>query len=1083
MDSIWRIELLGGLRAIHRDQIVARFSTRRAATLLAYLAFYGQRPHPREALMELLWPEGDPRTGRHRLRQALHSLRCQLEPPGIAPGAVIIADAATARINLIACITDVAEFESEIQAAERTSDLNEQAQRLDAAAALYRGELLPGYFDEWVLQERPRLAEAFLQVLHALSTLREAAGDHPRALQWARRAVVADPLREESHRELIRLLIAADQPEAAWRQYEELKRLLALQLGVDPAPETHALLPGLKDRNGGALLQRAPEGGTPTPEPPLGTRRAAEDAGSQVDTAADAAPVGTAPPADPGSRPAVRAGHLPLQLTRFFGREREIEQLCQVIGRRRPAIGKAEAVSTESRQPAANGPRLVTLTGPGGTGKTRLAIQAAQQLREAFPGGVWFVPLLDVADPRLILDRLLDTLCLSRSPHMEPLGQIAVFLSSQPALFLLDNFEHLVVGGAETVKTLLGQIESLWVLATSRQRLNVPGEREFPVPALPVPEVGGVGCKVWGVGSGKDRSVEPYTLLHPTPYTLAQCPSVQLFLDRAQAVRPDFQVTARNAASVAALCRQLEGLPLALELAAARAGVLTLPQMLARLSQRFELLVSRARGIDPRHRSLRAALDWSCHLLSPEQQRFFARLSVFRGGWSLEAAEAVCEPAPALEYLQHLRECSLVQVTEAEDEMRFHLLETLREYAHDRLREGGEEAAVRTRHLDFFLTLAEKAQETARRPDKIAGQSRLAWLDRLTAEHENLRVALSWAERVRPEHGLRLSSALRLYWRHSGRLSEGREWLERALAATENDDPAPAPARVRVLSAAGFLAFQQGDYDAARTHLEASVALARRLGDMHTVSRSLSLLGRILHARCETARGLAQIEEALALAREIQGPWVLAACLMELGIAVGVDGDCGRARVLFEECLALLRGLEDTWLIAWVLQYLGSTIAQQGDLNRAQALLEESLALAQETKDEPRTAAALGQLGFLAWHRGECAAAAQLWKESLSLNREAENGACAWGPLFGLSQVAAAQGQSERAVRLLAFTEARREAATIASWTAALEAREQHLTTTRAALAPHAFAVAWAEGQAMTLGKAVTYALAERDGT
>jgi predicted ATPase/DNA-binding SARP family transcriptional activator len=899
MDTPWRIELLGGLRATRDDRVIARFQTQKTGALLAYLAYHCHRSYPRELLIELLWPESEPRAGRNKLSLALSSLRRQLEPPGVLAGAVIIANRAAVQLNPAAVRTDVAQFDAALRAAAREKNGFEQAQRLAEAIDLYGGELLPGSCEEWVLPERQRLAAAYLQALDQLTDQMDRAGNLPRALQYARRSVSADPLREESQHTLIRLLAAAGQPEGALRQYQDLERLLADELETTPAPETRALVQAIKDRQARttvALVLNPPPIATPHSSAPVlpltGTltfllieheqeegwtrlrglcqefrgqeipsasgalaaafgrasdalaaavagQRALADHSSSGEAGAprvrmalhtgeaqtgeesqrspvlehatwlllaahpgqilltnDTATLLQREPAPgmqlvdlglyrlqeaasperlfqahapemprwefppPNALPA-HPGHLPLQLTRFFGREAEIARLCSILisppasreaQRTRRRTGEdPDPFNSESLRDlcvsceaggelaAHKACRLLTLTGLGGSGKTRLALEVAERLRTPFHGAVWFIPLQDLTDARLIPDKLLDVLRLPRSPQIEPIEQAAAFLSRQPSLLLLDNFEHLVEHGAPLVQTLLEQTPALTCLVTSRQRLNLAGEQEFPVAPLPVPTT----------APDKTDPSDPPNPSDPTdPALLIQCPSVALFLDRAQATRPDFQLTRTNAAAVMGVCARLEGLPLALELAAARIGALAPAQILERLSQRFDLLATTRRGAAPRHRSLRAALEWSYQLLSPELQRFFARLSVFQGGWTLEAVEAVCDEPNALQYLEQLRECTLVQAAEAGGEMWFRLLETLREYGAEQL--GSEEReAVAHRHASYYLAVAERADQ-------------VAWFERLERELDNLRAALAWLEGSRRiQEARRLGAALR----------------------------------------------------------------------------------------------------------------------------------------------------------------------------------------------------------------------------------------------------------------------------------------------------------------------------------
>jgi predicted ATPase/DNA-binding SARP family transcriptional activator len=977
MDAPWRIQLLGALRAVQRDRVLTRFRTHKTGILLAYLAYYPQRAPSREELIEILWPGRDLLTGPNNLRVALSSLRRQLEPPGTPPGAVLEAHGATVQLNPRAYTTDVAHFESALQAAGRACSEMERIQRLTEAVEQYQGELLPGFFDAWILPERQRLLEACLQSLRQLAILLERAGDLPRAVQWARRAVFADPLREESQSELIRLFAAAGDPQSALRQYRELKELLAREIGVSPSAATQDMVRAIGCPSvdaGGAEELRSSRSKTP-PESPPKSKTAAKpkgsagrgsvtrpapsspctgsvtfvliemtggsgadpghgsrttqggDAGrfapgqtlvlppghvvretaeslvlafaeaSDALTAAIAAhralvetptrPARSAPPvrialhtgdveagaalhspalqhgmrllmaassgqillsaltaallrdalgpgqhlvdrglhrlrdqdrperlfqfseggaADPElsflhASPAPQ-GNLPLEFTRFFGREAEIAQLCTLL-----SGNQHGDMETRRRTGELKEGRLVTLTGPGGCGKTRLALAVAAHLRSGAGGeervrcpsrvsarGCWFVSLQEIMDARLILDRVMRALQLPRSPHLEPLEQLVSFFSRTPALLLLDNFEQLVAEGSAVVRTLIERVPTLTLLVTSRQPLGLEGEREFPVGPLPVPVV----SDQWSVVSPTKSKPSPslpelaaghwplttdLTTDHWPLATVASCPSVQLFIDRAQMVRPDFQLTPSNAAAVGALCRRLEGLPLAVELAAARVRALTPQQMLDRLSERFTLLASRRWDSEPRHQSLRASLDWSYQLLPPELQRFFAWLSIFRGGFTLEAATSILdfgiwildcglpakasdprEPLPAvqnpnaqtrgpaprfapppeiqnsqvLEYLDQLQGCSLL-LASGESERRFAMLETLREYAAEHLA-SVDAATLARRHALYYLQLAETAEPELTRP----GQSH--WLERLEQEHDNLRAALDWCQ-------------------------------------------------------------------------------------------------------------------------------------------------------------------------------------------------------------------------------------------------------------------------------------------------------------------------------------------------
>ncbi len=958
MNAPWRIELLGWLRAENGAQVVSRFRSQQTGALLAYLAYYCHRSHPRDVLIELLWPECDWDAGRNRLRVALSSLRRQLEPPGVPPGAVLVTDRATLRLNPAACVTDVSLFEAALQAAARAAGA-ERAQYLAEAVALYRGELLPGYFEEWILPERLRLADEHQRAVCELIAHCEQEGDRHAALQWARRSVAADPLRAESRHELIRLLVAQGQVEASLRQFQELEDLLAREWGSAPPPETRALIAGLGERAGslcGLAAQRHGEveaGRLPQrrrPEqakPPM----ALESAPSVV----SAAPQSSGEPDPSLGSELLSARRWPLQFTRFFGREAEIDRLCRLLA---------------TADPSAVPCRLVTLTGPGGTGKTRLALAAGEQLRAAFPGGAWFVPLADLVEARYIPDKVLAVLGLGRVAAVDLLEQIAAALAPRDSpgtrcLLVLDNFEHLVDDGAPLVQRLMERAPALSLLVTSRQRLGLPGEREFPVEPLPVPGV-----------QGREEDPEPLT-------TLVANPSVRLFVDRAQAARADFQVTPGNAAVIAAVCARLEGIPLALELAAARARVLTPAQMLTRLEQRLELLVSRGRVAEPRHRSLRAALDGSFHLLTPDLQRFFAMLSVFRGGWTLEAAEAMAESREGiLDGLEELRDVSLVAAAESGNrEMRYRMLETVREYAAEQV-DPEQRAALARRHAAYYRAMVEGAEM------ELLGPGQASWLATLDLENENFRAALDWsAESGEVEEGLLLAGGLWGFWWVRGHLEEGRQRLARLLARGPAETT-PGPARARALACAGVLAHFQSDYAAARAAYEESLTLQRRLGDRWGMAFALTGLAFIAlrHGDPNAARALQA--EGLPLWRELDNRAGIAWSLNSLADVAHQQGDLERAWALFEESLAIRRELGDDWGAGFALNGMGLVAGERGDWTTARALLEESLTIRRRLGDRPDIVLSLQNLGDLAHRQGDYPAAVALYEEGLALQRQ-----------------------------------------------------------------------------------------------
>jgi len=518
--------------------------------------------------------------------------------------------------------------------------------------------------------------------------------------------------------------------------------------------------------------------------------------------------------------------NLPLQLTSFIGREKEISEVKQLLSKTRPG-----AV------------RLVTLTGSGGTGKTRLSLQVAADLLSSFADGVWFIELAPLADPALLPQTVATTLGLRVEGNRPVFTALIENLREKTILLVLDNCEHLINSCARLAEALLSTCPDLRILASSREALGIPGETAFRVLSLSLPEA--------------SASFE----------TLVECEAGRLFIERASAILPDFAVTSHNAPAIAEVCRRLDGIPLAIELAAARVSVLRVEQIAARLSDRFRLLTGGSRTALPRQQTLRATIDWSHDLLQEEERILLRRLSVFAGGWTLEAAETICgwnglEKDEVLEVLTHLVNKSLV-VAERHSgaEARYRLLETVRQYARDKLIESREGEALRQRHGDWFLALAEQAE-----PELWRGRGQAGWLDRLEAEHDNLRAALDWAlETEQFEAGIRLAVALWWFWMHRGYFQEGRHWLEAGLAQRGR---LPKPLLAQLLCAAGRLAARQRDFDLAEVHGEESVALFRELGDKANLARAIRALSATIGEQY-VGRTEPYDAENLALCREL----------------------------------------------------------------------------------------------------------------------------------------------------------------------------------------------------------------------
>ncbi len=748
-----------------------------------------------------------------------------------------------------------------------------------------------------------------------------------------------------------------------------------------------------------------------------------------------------------------RAARLPLQFTRFFGRTEEVQNISDLL----------QATNT----------RLLTLTGPGGSGKTRLAIEAAGLFAETFQGSIWFVSLADISDPSLILGAILDALGIARSATSDPREQVVAALSKQPSLLLVDNFEQLVEGGAEIVKSLLEGVPGLTVLATSRRTLGIPGEQELTVAPLPTPSVmHPAAARMRGVQGGASGSHGTEKEHEWTPDSLSAFHSVQLFVDRAQASKPDFRVSNQNAAAVAELCDRLEGLPLAIELAAARAQAMTPSQMLAHLSRRFEFLVSRKRGLAERQRTMRAAIDWSYRLLTPELQTFFCRLSVFRGGWTVEAAEAVCDEPLALDHLALLRECSLVFTDDTGPEMRFRMLETLREYGEEQL-SGEEREEVGKLHWEYFLALAEEARPLVQGPDEVL------WLDRLEADHDNIRAALNLLREAPDggEVGLQIGLATHKLWLVRGYWSEGLRRLYTALAHAGAQTRTQL--RADALNAAGVIALNLNQYMNARDMYVQGLAIRREIGDLVGVAGSLNNLGNLdrIAADFESARVF--FEESLSLSQNLGDLLTECACLHNLALLAAEEGDSLSASNLYEKSLEIVRVVGAVSDVALVLTCLGHAYFRSGELARARQCADEALALERSSRDMFHLAQTLQLHGILYAQETDWAAAETCLVESLRLCRDVGDLSGVSDGLAVFADLCFARGELSRTALTLGAVDALRTSIGFARTPWDLQEHERRLAELRTALGESALERAWEVGRAMSWEQAVAEALGE----
>jgi predicted ATPase len=666
--------------------------------------------------------------------------------------------------------------------------------------------------------------------------------------------------------------------------------------------------------------------------------------------------------------------------------------------------------------------------------------------------GVWFVDLAPISDAELVITTMVQTLGLKEIGEQPPLEQLKAYLRDKHLLLVLDNFEQ-VVDAAGHIAQLLAAAPRLKVLVTSRVVLRLRGEQEYGVPSLALPN--------------------PKQL--PPLEALSQYAAVELFIQRARDVKPDFQVTNANAPAVAEICARLDGLPLAIELAAARVKLFTTEALLKRLERRLSVLTGGPRDVPARQQTIRAAIDWSYELLDAGEKRLFARLGVFVGGCTLEAAEVVCNadgdlPVEVVDGIAVLMDQSLVRQIEGPDgEPRFMMLETIREYVLERLDASGEAHAIWRQHAHFFLALAEEAEP------KLYGTEQRAWLDRLRAEHDNLRAALTWSHSTgEAELGMRLAEALGRFWYIRGLFGEGRRWLEEVLAQGSAASPV---VRARALSWVGTFASGQSDMTIASVMFESSIALFRAAGDTQGLANALGALGWMAFDQGNYPLAQACAEEGVELCRDVGDKQGLAGALTLSGYIADGLGDEMVARASADESLALFHDIGDNWNLAGPLSILGNVARRQGDYITAQVRYEEGLALWRETGDKVGMAWGLRNLGAVARAQGNAAWAAALFAESLVIERELGYKPYTALCLEGLAWVAGERGQPERATRLLGAAEALRAGTGACIPPVDRADYAGVVAATRAQLDDTTFAAAQAEGRAMPLEQAIADAL------
>jgi predicted ATPase/DNA-binding SARP family transcriptional activator len=942
------IRLLGTFDLRQAGKPVA-LSSRPAQSLFAYLILNAGTAHRREKLAGLLWPDSLEETARDNLRHALWRVRKALQ------------SASSARFLRADDLTIGFEPSSEywLDAAELEHlDENASADEMIAVLSKYQGDLLPGFYDEWVVLEREHLNSIFEHKMARLMSLLQDEKRWLDILDWAERWIKLGEKPEPAYRALMSAHAAKGDMSKVAAAYERCIKSLH-ELGVEPSEQTKELYENLKSRK------------ETSKNASVTTKLAAKETFSNI----------------------------PVPLTSFIGRENELKEIVRLL----------------------SSSRLVTLTGPGGVGKTRLAIQTAYDSLRKFKDGVFWVGLVGLSDENLIPQEIAQSLNV-REVSQEPLIEtIKRHLKSKNLLLILDNCEHLIRACAQYAEQLLAACPKLKVLATSIEALGLFNENTWQVPSLPLPEMQG-----------------PLSLEE-----LQEFASIKLFDERAGNAKSGFVLDERNASSVAQICHRLDGIPLAIELAAARIKVLSVDEIASRLDDRFSLLTAGSRTAIPRHQTLRATIDWSYDLLTEQERILLRRLSVFAGGFTLEAAEAVCSQgmrqSNILDLLGRLVDKSLV-IVEADSEVsgtRYRLLETIRQYALEKLVETGEASVIRDRHLDFYLSLAEKSEP------HIFGHESVIWINRLDKELDNIRAAMEWSTNSgKAVAALRIAGSFvyfYFWYPHGNLLSELQHRIQLALSRPEGMQRTLA--RAKALNALGFMNW----------------------ADTYPTDRR------------------PELEEALSIGRELGDQWNTAAAVLYLGLFASMQGNYVEARSLLEQSLEISRtmGPEGKVVLSWTLTFLGDVALNQNESKEAHSFFEETVAILREIGDKNFLAYSLRRLGLLAWREKDFGRAIALCKQSLSLNRELGDPRGVLACLAGFADIAVVQGKFARGVRLMAAVETQLASMGMRLLPVDNMEYERNLAHLRTNMDEKDLAKFWAKGKEMSLEEVIAFALEE----
>jgi predicted ATPase/DNA-binding SARP family transcriptional activator len=942
--------LLGQFRILLNDQPV-QVASRPAQVLLAYLLVNPAIGHRREQLAGMLWPDFLASSARKNLRNAIWQLRRALGDEYLIAGKDTIAFNTDAPYQL-----DISQLQDKAAASD--------SQALMAAVSVYRGELLPGFYDDWVLLERERLRGLFESRMHTLLDRLAAESRWAEAQVFADHWIAQGQVPEPAYRALMMAAAARGDLAGTAATYRRCVQALKVELDVAPSAETHSLF----ERLSSGQLQAAP---SPDSQPPATAPHSpvepppAIEGGMQTGGAAVYSPDASR---QDQAEAAGLAG-LPLPPAPFVGRERELAELRQVL-----------------LDPAY---RLVTLVGPGGIGKTRLALETVAAVRRDFEHDICFVPLAALSSPDQLVSAIVERPGFRAAPNPDPKQQLLNYVRKKQLLLVLDNVEHLL-DGVDLIGEILAAAPGLKVLAISRERMNVTGEVVYALGGMAVPPA----------TSGAN----------PLAYG-----AVQLLMQRARLVRADLHPGDYDLEAIARICQLVEGMPLAIVLAASWLEVLSFREIADEIGHNLDFLEGQLRDLPARQRSVRATFEYSWRRLSPAEQRTFARVSVLHGGFTRQAAQAIA--GAQIGELLTLANKSLLSVGERQ---RYQVHELLRQFSYEQLQQLSEADEYQNRHLVYYLNLAETAAEAMRGPEQYE------WLNRLEDEHNNLRAALRWATSAgQAAAAERLCAALWWLWDNHGHYREGRRWAEMALATGEGGAPTVTPAaslppyghhaRARTLLGAGILAWLQGDHTVAHEQLSESLTLAAAGGDAWCQAYALCRLGR-LRTRSDDLQGARDLaEKSLAIFAELGDDWGMSRPLRDLGIIELCQGQLEAGRAHLEDALARRRTLHDWEGVGDALMTLGDLHWVAGRPEQATVMHAEAASIFRELPNPASLGNSLIRLGFTTHDEGKTDESAARFAEGLAIVQELLSRDSLATALLGVARLALTRGDAEKA--------------------------------------------------------------------